>query len=153
MKLYLSYNLEDAPEGFVRVSLDCLPNYSEPVEEILLVGVYERHKDPVALVQTIHKLLPVGGTAKFVCGYYGAAASYCSPFIIRVASEGSLNWCNKKWREDTKWGEAEIDFDFEVGVGLATDPALNLRNDETQTLWRTTRMNCVQAAHLVITKK
>jgi hypothetical protein len=154
MKIYFAYGKEDAPEGFTKKTPDEVQSLeANSVEEVQGTGILEKVPDLVDFMDRLYYRLALGAKATFICGYYGCSSSFVSPLIKRPMSEYSMNWCSKAWREANKFTEVDTDIDFDVGAGLATDQALNLRNEETQVLWRTTRLNCVLQVHFTLTKK
>ena len=154
MKIYLGIGQFQAPEGFSTVAVSALSELStESVEEIQAPTILEKVPDLVEFMNHVYRVLTPGGKAVFQCGYYGSASSFVSPLVKRSISEYSMNWCSKEWREQNKYTEVTTDIDFAVAAGMATDAALNLRSEEVQALWRSTRLNCVQQIHFTLTKK
>ena len=154
MRCYLTFGKEEAPEGFTALKPSQLSEQADgSVEEIQGPNVIEKIQDLVSFMEQVHRVLPTGGKAFFASGYYGCVNSYMSPLNVRALSEGSMNWCSKDWREQVKFTEIDTKIDFEVAVSFSTDASLNLRSDEVQHLWRTTRLNCVLGVQFTLTKR
>lgn len=153
-KIYLTFGKEEAPEGFTALKpCQLLEQAVGSVEEIQGPNLLEKILNLVNFMETVHRVLPTGGKAFFASGYYGCVNSYMSPLNVRALSEGSMNWCSKAWREQVKFTEVDTEIDFEVAVSFSTDASVNLRSDEVQHLWRTTRLNCVMGVQFTLTKR
>ncbi len=154
MKALITFGKDEAPEGFVKVSpIDIATLPTGEVEEVRGDNVLEKIHDLVSFMDHVYRGLKDGGKAIFASGYYGSANSYMSPLAVRALSEGSMNWCSKSWREQCKVTDINTNIDFEISVSVTTDASVNLRSDEVQNLWRTTRLNCIQGVHFAMTKK
>lgn len=153
-KLYLSYGKEVAPEGFNKIHPSEISlQEANSVDEIQASNILEKVCCLRSFLDDVYRVLVPDGKLLATCGYYGCSSSYVSPLVRRSMSEYSLNWCSKAWREQNNYTEIETDINFEVSAGLVTDSAVNLRSDDVQVLWRTTRMNCVIAVQFSLVKK
>lgn len=153
-KIYLSYGKEAAPEGFNKIHpSEIALQDSDSAEEIQATNILEKVCCLRSFLDDVYRVLALDKKLLATSGYYGCSSSYVSPLTRRAMSEYSLNWCSKEWRKQNNYTEVDTEVNFEVSAGLVTDSSVNLRSDEVQALWRTTRMNCVIAVQFSLIKK
>ena len=153
VKIYCSYGDDPAPEGFEKRKpheWDGIP--SGEVDEITLMGVYEKEENPKLLMSAVHGLLRPGGKCTVISPYYASSDAWLHPDNIRGVSELSLNWTNRAFRENAKWSNFP-DINFEVSIGFGFDPAWNLKSDDARNLALTRNINVAKTIHIILVKK
>lgn len=153
MKIHFTYSNEkkEGFESFVPMATGHLPNDS--VDEIYGTNVLEKVPNLVHFIEECYRLLKTGSKAGFTSPHYGSAKAWAHPLNIRAISEMTLNFSDKKWREDTKFTDVIVLCDFEVAGGFAVEELATQRSDEARTFWIYRYLNVCQAVVLTITKR
>lgn len=129
MKLYFTYGNE-IREGFeskVPLSTKELPD--ESVDEITGEGILEKVPDLVLFLDECWRLLRKDGKCAFTSIHYASSNAWVSPLVRRSVAETSLNFTNKKWREENKFTEVHVLSDFVVAVNYAIEESYTQRSD------------------------
>lgn len=122
------------------------------IDEITGNGVLERHNNLPDLVDNCYFVLKVGGKATFTSPYFSSALAWAHPSNCRGISEVTLNFADKKWREDNKF-DIPLTADFEVQGNFAVDQTLSLRSSEFSNFAMKHYNNTVQAIMLTLIKR
>lgn len=106
-----------------------------------------------AFLDECYRLLKPQGKAVFTCPHFTHAKAWHSPLSKRGLSEGSLNFADKLWREQTKFTELTPLCDFSVEGQFAVAEQAQLRSDEAKQFWAFRYNNVVEAILFTLTKR
>jgi len=154
-KIYYSFDNKQR-EGyrtlgpFARFEKD-LPK-AEEVEEITGEGVLEKVPNLISFIEHCYALLKPGGTATFTAPAFNSFQAWSDPRNIRGISQASLNFADKKWRDENNCPDL-CKADFEVGCNYAIDGILNQKSEEAKTFWLARYNNTIQSMMFVLKKK
>lgn len=153
MKILFSYN-NDSKDQFELKSPDVISTLdTESVDEIEARSVIEKISDHVKFIDECYRILKPQAKVTFVSPYYATTAAWASPLTRRALSETSLNFINKKWREDNKIAEVSSISNFDIAIGVATDDQYWKTRPEEHRAFAMLRWNNVlQAIHFICTK-
>lgn len=154
LKLYVTLGKEDR-EGFTKVTPEKLGGMrSGSVAEIQGQELLEKLPDLAKFIRECHRVLIPGGKCIFTAPYFAHVAAWRSPLTVRGISEQSLNFADKKWREQTKHTEIDMgDCDFEVQGSFALEQAVLNRAEETRAFWTKHYMNIAQFVMFTLIKR
>ena len=152
MKILFTYN-DEIKEGFESKN----PNYikeieTESVDAIEGNSVLEKIPDLVSFIDECYRILKFEAKASFTSAYYASIRARMSPLNIRGLSEYSLNFAQRKWREDNKYTEAVIKADFEVAAQFLLEEAIMLRSEAARVCQMKQYNNIIQAIMFNLTK-
>lgn len=152
-KIYYSFDNKQR-EGFVTFKPDhpttATPIY--PVDEITGEGVLEKVDDLIWFIEMCYKALKPGGTATFTAPAFNSFQAWSDPRNIRGISQASLNFADKKWRDENNCPDL-CKADFEVGCNYAIDGILNQKSEEAKVFWLARYNNTIQSMMFVLKKK
>jgi SAM-dependent methyltransferase len=152
VKIYLTYGTEGR-EGFeakTPVSIGALPD--ESVDEIQAENVLEKVPELHRFIEDCYRVLRPGGKVIFSSPFYASAGAWRSPLTVRGVGEQSLNWANKKWREDNKFTELNLICNFEVQGQFAIEETWMQKSDEAKSFAMQRYLNVVQAILFTLVK-
>lgn len=152
-KILFTYN-DEVREGFESRN----PNYTseildESVDEIVGENVLEKIPNLINFIDECYRIIRYGGKISFNSPYYASVRAWISPLNIRGLSEMSLNFSQKKWREENKFTEALVKSDFDVTAQFLLDEAVLLRSEEARNFQLSKYSNVVMAMMYTLTKK
>lgn len=153
MKIYFNYNLNATREGFETYHPEDSKWYENAnVDEIAGENVLEKIKDIIYFIEMCEAVLKPGGVCNFTAPYYDNWQAYEDPRNIRSLSQGSLNFADKKWREQ-KGCAPLAKCDFEVGCNMAIDLLAVQRSDAAKEFWMNRYKNVIQSLLFTLKKK
>lgn len=152
MKLYLTYGLEDIPEGFEKAEITSSIEENS-IDEFIGHHCLDKMENLDRFFYLLHKGLKPEGKATFHQTYFRSSMAWMSPLTIRGISEHSLAWLSKEWREVNKWSALDISCDFEIKYALSTDPDLDSRSDNAKAFAIANYSASISGVQFVITKK
>ena len=140
-----------------RIKSDSVPwrIKSDSVDEINCVGVLEYIPGAARgkFMDEVYRVLVTGGKATFIVAYWNnVKAIQDYRYQWPPLSEQSFLFFNKGWREANKL-ELGIVCDFDFTYGYGCDPETAARNEESRSFHVKHYTNCVDALHLMLTKR
>lgn len=150
-KIYLNYDGKER-EGYESHSrYGFLMDERESVGEICGENVLEKWTDLVDFIRLCYNALKPGGKATFTGPYYNSFQAWADPRNVRSLSQATLNFADKKWREQNNY--PNIECDFEVKCDFAIDLTAAQRSEQAKEFWLTRYNNVVQSIQFTLTKK
>lgn len=155
MKIYFNYDGKER-EGFRTFSADPLISGHLPdvgiIDEIAGEGVLEKVPSLISFIEYCYGMLKSEGTCTFTAPYYACYQAWQDPRNIRGICQGSLNFADKKWREQQGCPDL-ANCDFEVGCNFAIDQVANQRSEAAKEFWLNRYNNVVQSVMFTLKKR
>ena len=154
MKIYFSYDKKER-EGYERkdpANYDVWAYGHDNVEEFVGENILEKLPNLIVFIECCYSLLKPGATATFTSPYYNSYQAWCDPRNIRGISQGSLNFADKKWREDNGCPDL-CTADFEIGVNYSIDVLTNQRAEDAKAFWLSRYSNVIQSIMFTLKKR
>ena len=153
MKIYFSFGSETR-EDFGTLHPSATANIeADSIEEIQGQDVLEKVPNLISFIEECYRILKPGAKAIFSSPHFVNVAAWRSPLTIRGIGEQSLNFSDKKWREETKYTEASVSCDFEVQGSFALEQDVMNRSEEARQFWMRRYVNVAQAVMFTLIKK
>lgn len=152
MKIYFTLDKKER-EGFeTKDPIYAASFEADSVDEITGEAVLEKVKNLIFFIEACYRILKSGGKATFTAPYYASFQAWADPRNIRGISQASLNFADKKWRDQNNCSELSS-ADFEVLCNLAVDLQATQRSDMAKEFWLNRYTNVVQSVMFTLTKR
>ena len=128
---------------------------SNSVKELTCTGVFEFIPGRLRgqFMDEVYRILAPDGKAAFTVAYWNTARSIQDyRYEWPPVSEQSFLYFNKGWREANNLN-LDLVCDFDFTYGYSPDAETAARNEESRSFYIKHYTNCVDALHLMITKR
>jgi hypothetical protein len=152
-KIFFTYG-KTIREGFETFHPSQIHQFmDDSVEEVQAEDILDKVPDLKLFIEECYRILPIEKKAIFTNQYFASSGAWRSPLSIRGISEQSLNFANRKWREESKFTEFETKLNFEVQGSFALEQDVVNRFEEARQFWMRRYINVAQAVLFTLIKK
>ncbi len=131
------------------------PYEDNSINELTVAGVLEYVPGKLRgeFMDEVYRVLHPEGKAIFAVPYWNTARSVQDfRYEWPPLCEQSFLYFNKGWREANKI-DVDMAADFDFTYGYTCDPETAARNEESRSFYIKHYTNCVDALHLILTKR
>ncbi len=155
--------IEEVVELKVNV-LDDIPGYQNypwpyedgSVNELVVVGVLEyiAGDDRPVFMDEAYRVLHPDGKMPIAVPYWNSDRAHMDfRTKLPLFCEKSFLYFNKKWRDENTKGLEHVKCDWHFTYGYQAEAETAARNEESRSFYIKHYTNCVDALHLMLTKK
>jgi len=131
------------------------PYEDNSVDELTCAGVFEfvRGKHRGTFMDEAYRVLKPEGKMAIAVPYWNTARGFQDfRYEWPPLCEQSFLYFNKGWREQNNL-KLDLKCDFDFTYGYTPDPETAARNEESRSFYIKHYTNCVDALHLMLTKR